>query len=429
MRRAVLLLSVGLLASGELQSQAVPDDAPAARLDRGYQRTPLLRMDPFRHVMIPHWGFVMSGSAVGINNTLSVRDIRAIIKIEDEDELLSSDLVNIAGLIPQGSGAKGNIEANGGLYIGGPFGGSFRLGLSAQGRAYGTFLVDDDVVALVRDGNRDRQAFQIGETAGTGLGTVDVGGHAVVSLGPLMSEDGVRLDVGFGGRYVRPIAYARETVLIEERNEVLVDFDTVAAYVNLDLRHTDFDSTGDYITDAIGSGIAADFLVRLSWPTSGFAVEALVANIGSVSIDDVEYRTLRFNVETTSLEELTDSLDVAEFVTDSVAKAKVTLPRIVRLSASAWANRILQLDVSATFPAGGEFEMPLAVDLYSTWRFVNSLPLRAGLVLGGHHGIGYTAGIGVETRNFYLQAMGGSYGGLFANATGVAGLFELGVFF
>jgi hypothetical protein len=73
--------------------------------------------------------------------------------------------------------------------------------------------------------------------------------------------------------------------------------------------------------------------------------------------------------------------------------------------------------------------MPLAVDLYSTWRFVNSLPLRAGLVLGGHHGIGYTAGIGVETRNFYLQAMGGSYGGLFANATGVAGLFELGVFF
>ena len=73
--------------------------------------------------------------------------------------------------------------------------------------------------------------------------------------------------------------------------------------------------------------------------------------------------------------------------------------------------------------------MPLAVDLYSTWRFVSSLPLRLGLVLGGHHGIGYTAGIGVETRYFYLQAMGGSYGGLFKQATGAAGLFELGVFF
>lgn len=429
MRRAALLLTIGLVVAGGLQAQAVPDDAPAAQLDRGYFRTPLLRVDPFRHVMIPHWGFVVSANAVGINNTLNLRDIGAIIKIENDDELLTSDLMNIAGLIPQGSGAKGNVEANGGLYIGGPFGGSFSLGFSAEGRAYGTFLVDDDVVALLRDGNLERQEFFLGETGGTGLGTAEVGGHAVVRLGPLGSEDGVHVDLGFGGRYIRPLAYVRETGLINAQNRVLVNFDTVAAHVGLDVRHTEIDSTGEYLTNSIGSGIAADFLLRLSWPSSGFAVEALVGNIGSVTIREVEYETLNFSVETTRLEELTDSLDNAEFVTDSIAEAKVTLPRIVRLSASAWANRILQLDVSATLPAGGEFEMPLALDLYSTWRFVNSLPLRLGLVLGGHHGIGYTAGIGVETRNFYLQAMGGSYGGLFKNATGVAGLFELGVFF
>jgi len=428
-RRAALLLTIGLVVAGGLQAQAVPDDAPAAQLDRGYFRTPLLRVDPFRHVMIPHWGFVVSANAVGINNTLNLRDIGAIIKIENDDELLTSDLMNIAGLIPQGSGAKGNVEANGGLYIGGPFGGSFSLGFSAEGRAYGTFLVDDDVVALLRDGNLERQEFFLGETGGTGLGTAEVGGHAVVRLGPLGSEDGVHVDLGFGGRYIRPLAYVRETGLINAQNRVLVNFDTVAAHVGLDVRHTEIDSTGEYLTNSIGSGIAADFLLRLSWPSSGFAVEALVGNIGSVTIREVEYETLNFSVETTRLEELTDSLDNAEFVTDSIAEAKVTLPRIVRLSASAWANRILQLDVSATLPAGGEFEMPLALDLYSTWRFVNSLPLRLGLVLGGHHGIGYTAGIGVETRNFYLQAMGGSYGGLFKNATGVAGLFELGVFF
>ena len=391
--------------------------------------------------MIPHWGFVVSGNAIGINNTLNLKDVGAIIKIEDEDKLLTSDLMNIAGLIPQGSGAKGNVEANGGLYIGGPFGGSFSLGFSAQGRAYGTFLVDDDVVALLRDGNLERQEFFLGETGGTGLGTAEIGGHAVVHLGPFGSEDGVHVDFGFGGRYVRPVVYVRETGIIDARNQVLVNFDTVAAYVNLDVRHTDIDSTGEYLTNGNGSGIAADFLLRLSWPTSGFAIEALVGNIGSVTIRDVEYESLRFSVETTNLEELTDSLDLLciycdnpgpdhiQVVSDSIAEAKVTLPRIVRLSASAWANRILQLDVSATIPAGGEFEMPIAVDLYSTWRFVNSLPLRLGLVLGGHHGIGYTAGIGVETRNFYLQAMGGSYGGLFKNATGMAALFELGVFF
>jgi hypothetical protein len=37
--------------------------------------------------------------------------------------------------------------------------------------------------------------------------------------------------------------------------------------------------------------------------------------------------------------------------------------------------------------------------------------------------------VGVETRSFYLELMGGSYGGLLKKATGVAGLFELGVFF
>ncbi len=433
MKRAALLLAlvtaVGHGASVPLQAQAVPDDSPAAQLNRGYLRTPLLRIDPFRNVMIPHWGFVVSANAVGINNTLNLKDIGAIIKIEDEDELLTSDIANIIGLIPEGSGLEGNAEGRGGLYIGGPFGSHFSLGLSAQSQGYGTFLVDDDVAALFRDGNSERQRFQVGETEGTGLATVEIGGHAVVRLGPISSQDGVQLDLGFGGRYLRPLLYVKETAIVGEQNEVLVGFDTVAAYVNLGLRHTEFDSTDKHFTKSIGSGFATDFLVRLSWPTSGFAVEALVGNIGSVTIRDVEYESLRFNIETTSLEELSDSLDVAEFVSDSFADTKVQLPRFVRLSASAWANRILQLDASATIPAGGEFEMPLAVDLYSTWRFVNALPLRFGLVLGGHHGIGYTAGIGVETRHFYLQAMGGSYGGLFKNATGAAGLFELGVFF
>jgi hypothetical protein len=441
MKRAALLLAVGLVAAATLQAQAVPEDSPAARVDRGYLRTPLLRMDPFRHVMIPHWGFVLSGNAVGINNTLSFADVGAIIKIEDEDELLTSDIVNIIGLIPEGSGAEGNVEAQGEVYLGGPIGGRFSIGITAAGRAYGTFLVDDDAVALLRDGNSDRQLFDVGETAGTGLGTAELGGHAVLRFGPLSSQDGAHLDIGIGGRYIRPVAYVRESALINEQNQVLVGLDTVAATVSLDVRHTDLDSLEQYLTSSIGSGFATDFLLRLSWPTSGFALEAMVANIGSVTIQDVEYESFRFNVETTSLEEFADSLDVlciycdnpapddVQFVTDSIAETKVTLPRIVRLSASAWANRILQLDVAATIPAGGEFEMPLAVDLYSTWRLVNSLPLRFGLALGGHHGIGYTAGFGVETRSFYLQAMGGSYGGLFKNARGAAGLFELGVFF
>ncbi|MDH3568941.1 MAG: hypothetical protein OER89_02025, partial [Gemmatimonadota bacterium] len=87
------------------------------------------------------------------------------------------------------------------------------------------------------------------------------------------------------------------------------------------------------------------------------------------------------------------------------------------------------LDMSATVPLGGDFQIPLAVDLWSTWRLVPAVPLRLGLVLGGSTGIGYTAGIGVETRNLLLQVMGGSFGGWFNDAKGAAARFELGVFF
>ena len=111
----------------------------------------------------------------------------------------------------------------------------------------------------------------------------------------------------------------------------------------------------------------------------------------------------------------------------SLIKGSNTLS--LRFSASAWANSILQLDVSATVPAGGDFERPLAVGLGSTWRFVNGFPLRAGLELGGRHNIGVTGGFGIEARNFYLQALGGSFGGLFASATGLAGRLEFGFFF
>ena len=432
MKRAALVLALALAAAGNLGAQAVPDGSPGARIDRGYLRTPLLRFDPFRHVMMPHWGFVISAGASVGNNTVNLSDIGALIVIDRDDDILASDLNNLVGLVPSGSGIQGTAEGAGGVYLGGPFGGHFSLGFSAQGRAYGSFLVDDDVIALFQEGNAERQSFLVGETNGAGLGTAEVGGHAVIRLGPIASRDGVRLDLGFGGRYLRPVAYARELALFSEQNQVLVGPDTVAASVGLDLRHTDFDSIPDYLTSSIGSGFATDFLVRLSWPTSGFALEAMLANVGTATIRDVEFESFRFNVETTNLEEFSDSLDSANetgFVTDSITEVNITLPRIFRLTASAWANRILQIDASATIPAGGDFETPLTVDLASTWRFVNALPLRFGLVLGGHHGIGYTAGVGVETRSFYLEAMGGSYGGLLKKATGVAGLFELGVFF
>ena len=84
---------------------------------------------------------------------------------------------------------------------------------------------------------------------------------------------------------------------------------------------------------------------------------------------------------------------------------------------------------SATAPVNGEFAAPLAVDLGTTWRFLRHFPLRAGVVLGGHQGIGYRGGFALESRNLLFQVAGQSLGGLFRDAKGLGARFDLGFSF
>jgi hypothetical protein len=420
-----------MVSAAAASAQAVPEDAQASRVRSELRRAPQLRADPFRYVMVPRWGFVFEASAFADNNALNLRDIGALKVLNDADAVLASDLVNAIGLVPAGSEALGDGEGAGGVYLGGPFGSHLSVGFSARGQAYGSFRVDEDAVALLREGNAERQTFDVGETAGAGVGTVEFGGHALFRLGPVGSQDGPRITVGAGGRYLTPIAYGEQQTTLRDGNPILVSGDSIAADVLLETAYTPevcapFSCSSDI---AGGSGFAGDVLARVAWPTAGLYLEAQVLNIGSVTIEGVERRTLSFSVATTDLAVVSDSLEAAEFEVVDTAAVKVRLPRVVRVSAGAWANSFLQLDATASIPAGGDFELPLAVDLWSTWRFVPALPLRLGMVLGGTSGIGYTAGVGVETGNFYFEVLGGSFGGLFENATGVAGRFALGVFF
>jgi hypothetical protein len=419
----MLTLCLGVTLAGSTVGQTVPDASQAARVEPEFRRTPQLRVDPFRHVLIPRWGVVLSGGAIAGNNALNLSDIGAVIELSDNDTYLISDLLNTVGLVPAGNAAIGDGQGEGGLYVGGPFGKHVSFGFTAQGRAYGSFRVDEDAVAMLRDGNATQQAFNVGQTEGAGLGTAEFGGHAVVRLGPIGSQDGARLSLGFGGRYIEPIAYGREVTVLRDSTPLYVGGDSVGAALDLQVEHTPDPKLGS------GSGFAADFMARVEWPTSGIYFEVLAANIGKVTVEAAERRMLSFSVASTDLAEIADSLDTADFEVQDTTAVKVSLPRTLRFSAGAWANRYLQLDASASVPVGGDFDLPLAVDLWSTWRFTPILPLRLGLALGGSHGIGYTAGLGLELRNVYLQALGGSFGGLFKNATGFAGRFELGVFF
>ena len=428
MKRPLLVLALLPLAARALGAQAVPEGSQAAKVDPAYRRTPTFRVDPFRHAMIPHWGFVFSGGATGENNTLNLADARAAIYLADNDSLLAGDVLDILGLIPDGKGLKGSALGEGGFYLGGPFGSHFSLGLSAQARGYGGFQLDDSFAALLRDGNGARQQFSLGNSKGAALATAEGGAHVVLRFGPMGSEDGMNLNLGFGARYIRPIAFARMRSTVANGGVIRVTGDSVVANIGVELA-----TTPEPLDSTLKNGkasLAGDFLVRLTWPTSGFALEAMVANLGNVTVHLVETEAKRFNVATTNFQEVADSLD--SFDSRSVKDTldlKVKLPRIVRFTASAWANRFLQVDVSTTLPVSGDFESPLSVDVGTTWRLIRTLPLRAGLVLGGDQGIGFTGGLAIEGRNMFLQIMGQSLGGLFRNATGGGARVELGTFF
>ncbi|MFQ5704901.1 MAG: hypothetical protein ACE5HT_12875 [Gemmatimonadales bacterium] len=417
------MLAVAVVTVADLAAQAVPENSQASRIDPGYLRPPHLRIDPFRHVMIPHWGVVFSGGASGENNWINFNDGGALKFLSDRDSLALGDALDVLGLIPNGEGLGASAEGEGGVYFGGPFGRHLSIGFSGMGRVYGGGEIDESAVALFRDGNGARQSFSLGNSRGEALVTADAGVHAVVRLGPIGSVDGVHLILGFGGRFIKPLGYLRGRSTIQNGGTIKVTGDSVSARIELESLHTP-----DVDLDR-GSGAAGDFLLRLEWPTSGLALEAMVANVGKVTVNGVERRTLSLDLNTTKLDEVNDVLDTLDLRIQDTIDVDVTLPTIVRFSGSAWANRILQLDMSTTLAYTGSFEIPLTVDIGSTWRFVRTLPIRLGLVFGGHQKLGYTGGIGLETRNFLWRVSGGSLGGWFDEAKGAAGLFEFGFFF
>lgn len=421
MKRATVLLFATLLPLSQIVAQVEAPRSDASTVPGAYRRTPQLRNDPFRHVMVPRWGLVFSFGATAENNALRLADLGAFITTDRDNELIT-DVVDALGAVPAGAGLEGTGQGEGGVYFGGPIHHNLSLGFSVQARGYGAFGADQDAIVLLRDGVGGQRDYFLGNTGGSAIATSEYGVHTMFRMNPLGPEGEFLVSLGVGARYIRPLAYGSGRSLIDSRLAIVGD--SIAARVGLERLVT----PGAGMSQP-GSGFAGDFLVRAEWPVSGFALEAMVANVGKVTVGSVEQSGLSFSVATTNLAEINDSLAAAVLQVQDTVDDDVTLPRIVRFGASAWASRFVQLDGSATLPFHGEFETPLVVDVGSTWRLDPAVPLRLGLVLGGHQGIGYTAGLGVESRHFLFQVAGGSLGGFVHGATGFAGRFDLGVFF
>ena len=412
---------------------AVPDSRFAYRpwhvgVLPAYRRTPYLGFDPFRYVLVPHWGVVIAAGANGTNNSLNASDIGALLLLGRRDSLRAENVVDALGLVPPGKGLLGLVQGGTTIHVGGPFGRRLALGFTGEGRAYSSFRVDDNAVALLRDGNASRQDFSLGTTGGAALGTAEAGVHAVLRFGATSEDDpGLRIIAGAGVRYLRPLAYARGGSAIANGGTIRVTGDSVAAHVSVQSQFT-VASQHDPL-DVKGSGLAADLLVRLELPRPGVAVEMMLANVGSVRIQGVERRLGTFTVATTNLREVQDSLDNAEFVVQDTTAVTVTLPRVFRLAASAWLLPMLQVDASYTAAVSGDFAAPAVLEAGATFRLLRWFPLRLGVVRAGDYGSGLTGGFGIETRAFYLDVTGGMYGSAPKTARGGGGRIELGIFF
>lgn len=441
MKRALSVATIlTAVAGAALVGQSVPDDAPALRVPPGFRRPATIGFDPFRYVSMPKWGLVITTGAAGGNNALNLEDLGAITYLYDRDEFRAGEIVDALTLIPEGQGLLGSGQVEGGAYLGVSLGRRLTVGVSASGHAYARFVVDDDAVALLRDGNGARQDFSLGQSDGTLISTGDVGLHSVFRTGPLGSSDGMDLQLGFGLRYVRPAMYARARSALDNGGVLRVTGDSIQANLAVELVSTipTDDATDDAWSnirsrlggDFGGGSMAMDLMVRAEWPTAGFALEGMLVNVGgSVDFMAAARRVDTLMVQTTSIDDVREELDLLDFdVRDSV-DVSVGLPRIWRLTASSWANRILQIDLSAFGTAGGDLTMPFTVDVGTTWRLVRQLPLRAGVVVGGQQGIGYTGGFGFETSNMLFRVSGQSLGGWFRTATGFGGRVDFGLFF
>ncbi len=434
MIRNALLVAALTVGTSSLTAQAVPEGSQAAGVAAGYRRPIQLRVDPFRHVVVPRWGFVISGGLLAGNNSLNINDARAVQFIaNDGDGLQASHVLDALNLIREGSGFEADGAGEGGAYLGGPIGSRLAVGLSAKMRGYGFSRVSEDAVRLLREGNGTQTSFSFGDTRGVTLGTLEAGAHALLRFGPLGSVDGVHATLGFGGRLIWPQYYAEAGV--QASSQATVTPGSIGANVGIDVMRSDGFSFGT----SNGSGFAADFLLRMEWPTSGLSLEAMVANVGKVTVNGLIEEDWSVSVNTTEILEVLDSLDadpltdgvqLPEFTTVGTAgEREVTLPRIVRITGSSWANRILQLDASLTFAVRDDLDTPTIVNLGSTWRLLSWLPLHFGVEMNGRQGLGFTAGLGIESPNFIMRFYGGSLGGFLADAKGGAARLELGVFF
>lgn len=439
-RLAGALVTLTLVVGG--MPAAAQQAGDATRMESTWLRAPTVQFDPFQDVFRQRSGLTFTAGALGENSAFNASDIGAAIFLADRDSFRAGEMIDAMGIIPEGEGLKGNFGANGGATFNLKIS-DLTIALSGTTGGSGGFILDDQAVSLLRDGNVAVQEFSLGDSEGIALGTAQIGGHALLQLGPYLGESGPKLFLGAGFRSVRPVYYGRVFSTIANGGRIALSGDSIVANLGLEVHETSSDdfSFGELknrmTQSAFGSGSALDFLARAEWGAPKVAIELMVANLGTVNLRGVERRTANVDIAVTTLDSLFSVLDrrksgpagdTLAFVVQDTSKINVDLSRLTRFSADYGLHRALQLHASVT-SIGGDFARPRTTELGATVRLLNWFPLRAGLMMMDGRGMGFTSGLGIETGHFVLRLDAASLGGFMREAKGVGAQFQLGFYF
>ena len=400
--------------------------APAAAQQTAdlYRRAPLLGDDAFAGLVEGRGSLQFGADASAGNNALDLDRLGAVLFLAERDSLRDADALDALSLVPRGVGLTGHGNAGARFRIGVPLASGLTVGVGASGRGYGSFRVDDDAVALLRDGNGSRSEFPLGETRGDGLLTAEVGVHGVWHPLAAPGESGrdVRLALGAGVRHVQPLFFARVRSELENRTRIVVTADSIRARVSVATEHTPSVARR-------GGGYLTDLMARLAVPGSGVALEVGVRGLGDVTVEGVERRLEEVDLSTTRLDSVVDVVESLSLDVRDTVNATVTPPALVDVTASLWSGIPFQLDGRVVLPAGGDVgDRPPAGEVLTTWR-LGAVPVRAGARFGGRAGVGGRFGLGLETGSFFLRGSAVTSGGFGGTARGLAARMDVGVWF
>ncbi len=312
--------------------------------------------------------------------------------------LTEKDKLDILTSIPD-EGINGNLDTEVqalGFAIG-------NFAFSASGLGASDFTFSKDVAELALNGNEIDRVYNIGNTRGEGWGISSYG----VSVGfPLSVSFFQEFAVGVSIKYLKGHVFGK---VVEAESSMLTNINGVHGSGKLVLDHS---LGGNGFSLDIGSAA----LVNQNWAIS-FGISNLVNKISWNN--DNERFTYTFTADSISVEKIEDtdidSVYIDSDETEDIDSFSSTLPSQMRIGVARMTERLtLTFDYVQGFKKSAGVTSTPRLAFGSEFRFINFLPLRAGMAFGGKSGFSTSAGFAFDFSFFSWDFAISNKGGVFS---------------